>query len=319
MDKSFYFNLDKEGIINYFKEERDETAQLEFKSGAADLNKIYKELAAFANTDGGILIYGSPSEQEEKVKGDANRRYCVGDIIPSTLTKTEDDILSAVQSNITPTPPNISVKRIKLDEGCVYIFHVPKSNNKPHQHKGAYYIRLNTMSLPAEHGTVEMMFKQVMEIDLVVVVSIVNPSKKGDYFDILMGINNVTKTPAQKVELFFDIIGNIHQVDDDRLEESLDEDYRLGKRVLDTGYIYLSKTIDFPHAIINTIKHWYYIPNIMLHNDYCYLGITYWAENVPAKTTYYKIFKDISLAPQIVDLENNTPERQEYYEWIGRA
>lgn len=318
MDKSLYFNLDKDGIINYFKEERDETAQLEFKSGAADLNKIYKELAAFANTDGGILIYGSPKEKEQKVKGAANRRYCVGDIIPSTLTKTEDDILSAVQSNITPTPPNISVKRIKLDEGCVYIFHVPKSNNKPHQHKGAYYIRQNTMSLPAEHGIVEMMFKQVMDVDLKVAVSIVNPSKKRDCFDIRIAINNTTRIPAQKVELFFDIIGNVHQVEDDRLEESLGEDYIIGKLVLDNGYIYLSKTIDFPHAIINTIQHWYKIRNLMLHDDYCYLGITYWAENVPAKTTYYKIFKDISLVPKELDLENDTTERQEYQKWRGK-
>ncbi|MEZ5017242.1 MAG: ATP-binding protein [Flavipsychrobacter sp.] len=308
MDKKFYFDLDKDGIIDYFKEERDETAQLEFKRGDADLNKLYKEIAAFANTDGGILIYGSPKEEEEKIKGDAKRRFCKGDIIPSKLTKSEDDILSSIHSNITPAPVGISIKRIKLDEGCVYIFHVPKSNNKPHQCNGAYYIRINTMSLAAEHGTVEMMFKQVQEVDLNVKV-IHNESSTKGLSTIRLDLTNKTRIPAQKFEFYFSIIGEVEQMG----KKDEHKQFLLGSESLNSGYSRLSIHMSLNEAVIDKITTWYSFHDILISTDYCYLDVTYWAEGVPSKNDIYKIYKDFSKPIEVV--YPNTQEAKEHNKW----
>jgi predicted HTH transcriptional regulator len=49
-------------LKEFFSEPKDETATLEFKSGDVDVIKLYKEIAAFLNTEGGLLIVGAPRE-----------------------------------------------------------------------------------------------------------------------------------------------------------------------------------------------------------------------------------------------------------------
>ena len=55
-------------LQNFFSTEQEEGSVLEFKTGQVDINKIFKEVAAFLNTEGGLIIIGSPREAKRKIK-----------------------------------------------------------------------------------------------------------------------------------------------------------------------------------------------------------------------------------------------------------
>ncbi len=56
------YKVTLEELITFFQSEQEESALLEFKSGESSLEDIYKEVTAFVNTEGGILIIGAPKE-----------------------------------------------------------------------------------------------------------------------------------------------------------------------------------------------------------------------------------------------------------------
>jgi hypothetical protein len=47
-------------LEEFFTSEQEETSILEFKSGEVQLEDVYKEIAAFLNTERGLLIVGAP-------------------------------------------------------------------------------------------------------------------------------------------------------------------------------------------------------------------------------------------------------------------
>ena len=70
-------------IQNFFLEKQEETSILEFKSGDLEIIDLYKEIAAFLNTEG-LIILGAPREQKETV-GKVIKRYCQGSLTYSSF------------------------------------------------------------------------------------------------------------------------------------------------------------------------------------------------------------------------------------------
>jgi hypothetical protein len=54
-------------VEEFFKVPQEETGVLEFKSGEVSLEDVFKEVAAFLNTEGRLIIIGAPKKQEEKI------------------------------------------------------------------------------------------------------------------------------------------------------------------------------------------------------------------------------------------------------------
>src|SRR5688572_26774075 len=81
-------------LETYFNVVRDETNHLEFKSyhSADDFNKNSENLLApicsFLNSDGGVLIWGSPKTSKE-----GKRRFCQGPLSPLNVVIEKDDLL----------------------------------------------------------------------------------------------------------------------------------------------------------------------------------------------------------------------------------
>jgi hypothetical protein len=151
--------ISKEDFDLFFETEREESAVLEFKSGEVEINDLYKEVCAFLNSEGGLILIGSPREKKIKGKDGDLKRVCVGKTKPSTI-RGEGWILQKLAANITPFPPGIKVWEILTSEGNFFVIEVPQSTNPPHQCNGdgRYYIRFEEEAKPASHGMVQALF-----------------------------------------------------------------------------------------------------------------------------------------------------------------
>lgn len=116
-----------------------ECAWLEFKSGKLFSGKIEKafdtlskEITAFANSTGGIIILGADENNERKISN-------LSPITDPAIT--EDRLENALLPRINP-PASYSITRIPCDGGNVFVFRIPQSFNGPHQASDKkYYAR----------------------------------------------------------------------------------------------------------------------------------------------------------------------------------
>jgi predicted HTH transcriptional regulator len=116
-------------VVQFFSTEQEETASLEFKTGEIEIIDLYKEIAAFLNTEGGLIIIGSPREQK-KYSGKIAKRICIGDITYSNFN-SKDWLFQKIQSNITPSPLGVIIKQFSTEKGCVFLIEVPQSDSPP--------------------------------------------------------------------------------------------------------------------------------------------------------------------------------------------
>lgn len=175
-------------LLSYFKKSPREGQNLEFKSGEVDISKILKELCAFLNSEGGLLIVGAPRESNSGGEGPHNP---VLSTIPS-MSFLRDKIISGIM----PSPSGIKLHRIQLEDGSVYLLDVLASSNPPHQLHGSgnYYIREGAVSRPALHREVEEMFFKKRKPHLQLQIEMERP---GDAVLVRLIIENNTTAAAE--------------------------------------------------------------------------------------------------------------------------
>jgi|MTBAKMStandDraft_1061839.scaffolds.fasta_scaffold10264_1 hypothetical protein len=141
-----------EDLEKYILNEIQENIHLDYKASPALSKKkrdeICKDISAFANSDGGVVIYGI-----EEVNA-----------LPTSLDSGVDTskinrewIEQILTTNISPEIPGIEIVEIKIDPQYSYfVLKIPKSHNAPHQAPdNKYYKRYNFMSSPMEHYEIE--------------------------------------------------------------------------------------------------------------------------------------------------------------------
>jgi predicted HTH transcriptional regulator len=109
-------------LVDFFSSEREETSILEFKSGESSVEDICSEIAAFANTEGGILIVGAPRENK-RGKGKHEVRFCQGELT-SCVLPGKDWLLQKIAALIVPFPSGIKIQELKLEIGSCFIIEV---------------------------------------------------------------------------------------------------------------------------------------------------------------------------------------------------
>jgi hypothetical protein len=195
-------DLTTDDIVNFFSEEREETASLEFKSGELEKEELNREVCAFLNTEGGVIIYGAPREKEVNKK-----RVCVGDPVPCSKVKGEHSLVSSIAANISPIPSNMKVKCLDYKDGHIFILEVPQSMHPPHQvsSKGTYYIRLDKEARPAPHGIVEAFFNKRQKPKLALSFEIGYSGQ--NWISLKFQISNLTEYTAESTGYSFQVYG----------------------------------------------------------------------------------------------------------------
>lgn len=150
------YNIDD--ITALIDNEAEESVHLDFKAAGAlskdDKKKteIAKDVSAFANSDGGIIVYGI-EEQEHKA-------HALSYIDGNTYTK--EWLEQVIQDNIQRRIEGLEIFPIR-DNGditrSIYIVKIPRSSNTPHMSADkCYYKRNNFRSVKMEEYEVRDLF-----------------------------------------------------------------------------------------------------------------------------------------------------------------
>jgi Putative DNA-binding domain len=128
-----------------------EDSHLDYKRSAA-LEKtpdkvktdLAKDVSAFANSDGGVIVFGIVEENRLPKNVDAGVDHA---------RWTRERIESVVNANISPRIDGIAIHQIRLaTDRSAYVVAIPKSFRGPHQElvNHRYYKRFNFSSVPME-------------------------------------------------------------------------------------------------------------------------------------------------------------------------
>lgn len=157
--------LTLDDIENYFLEPKEESDQIEYKSWydhnqSKDLkhkeSAVLKSISAFLNTNGGILIWGSPREQRE-----GDNKIFMGPLDPVQKEYKIDTFISKIVNRIIPIPDGVKMNSVPTENGFVYIFEIKSSVTKPHQFDSRFFMRMDGQTVKAPYHYVEALFKSV--------------------------------------------------------------------------------------------------------------------------------------------------------------
>jgi hypothetical protein len=222
-----FFDIDPNQIIltdieNYFLVRQEESSTLEFKSGDVEIIDLYKEVAAFLNTEGGLIIIGAPRESKETI-GKRTINFCQGEITYSKFV-SKDWLYQKIFSNIVPSPTEIFIKEITTEKGNVFILDIPQSLNPPHQSNsdGRYYIRIDNEAKPAPHGLIQALFDKRRKPKIFARLTRKPVDSNTDM--VYASLHNDSNIPADKVSFIIDIF-NIESTDDKhKFKEIIEEE-----------------------------------------------------------------------------------------------
>lgn len=181
----------EEDLRELISTQTEESVHLEFKS-AGSLDKkddkraeIAKDVSAFANSDGGIIVYGMNEENHVA--------HSLSYIDGNEYTKEwiERIINSGIQRRIEGV--NIYPIRVEGDiKNSVYIINIPRSANAPHMcsKRHIYYKRYNFESVPMEEYEVRDLFNRDAIPNLAITrCSLVQTTESEDYITYDLGAN----------------------------------------------------------------------------------------------------------------------------------
>jgi len=152
-----------EDIDSLIKNEVEENLYLDYKRSEALTNKkeIAKDVSAFANSAGGLIIYGIEEGNHKPLK----YSFIDGNKI------TKEWLEQIINSNIQRRINNIEIFPIRYNgevEKTIYVVKIPESFNAPHLSNDKFYRRYNFESIPMLEYEIRNLYnkknKTVLEI-----------------------------------------------------------------------------------------------------------------------------------------------------------
>lgn len=193
------YSLNREDVETFFSQEQEENSVLEFKEGSIDVTALHSEVAAFLNSEGGLIIVGAPREKE--LEGKKGYKVASGALTPVTKIRDRDVIMRSLGTGIAPAPTSVKIHEILIEGGSIYILDIAQSHTPPHQviSSGKYYIRLEREAKAAPHGIVEALFyrRQVPQVNVIPVVTPTN--KSGLELNVILELTNSSRVTAHNV------------------------------------------------------------------------------------------------------------------------
>lgn len=266
-----------EDVLHFFSKAQYEGHHLEFKSGQVRMDKILKEVSAFLNADGGLLIIGAPRETEVGV---GEEPHTLGLPDPSHI-QSSDAILEAIHHLIEPTPAGMSLAQVSFNGGSIFLLDILPSTVPPHQvgPVGTYYLREGAVSRPANHLELERLFFQKRMPDLLLKIALV---RNVDSIKVHLSVINQSTKSADLP--FIEVL----------VEPVMGVDGNKFYRKINYREPYLPKGIEWQEEL-----------EIFPQNPEIYLRVDFCCKDAPLKTkaAFVKIRKNDTELLQVYDSE----------------
>ena len=141
--------------------EKGENLTCEFKRKFSAHEKIAKEMIAFANTKGGVILFGVDDDKE---------------IIGVESEKTEATLIEETANEYCEPPLEYQIEFIDVKGKEIVVVNIPESNNKPHRiqdyendfdiTKATVLIRVNDKSMQASKEMIRIMRAESADLKL---------------------------------------------------------------------------------------------------------------------------------------------------------
>ena len=191
-------------IISLIKNKAEESINLDFKSSdslgsePSKKKELSKDVSSFANSDGGIIIYGI----EENNHVAESLSFVDGN------TYTKEWIEQVIHSNIHRKIDGILIIPVRFEEDVsktVYVIKIPESSHAPHMASdNRYYKRYNFESVPMEEYEVRNLYNRLQKTDLSIVdLTSQNTGTEGiqgNYRHVDYGISVLVKNESNSIE-----------------------------------------------------------------------------------------------------------------------
>ena len=170
-----------------------ETVHLEFKASDAlnspKVAEIAKDVSAFANSDGGTIIYGIAERNHQADQIDAG--------VDVTIHNREW-LENVIQSNVSPRLDGVLIEEIAIASNrAVMVVHVPRSDRGPHQANFRYYKRFNFKCEPMEDYEIRDVRNRLTSLPPLISIRI--DISQGSLFEFC--IENVGDVPALDIQI----------------------------------------------------------------------------------------------------------------------
>lgn len=278
LSKESYTLQDIQDLID---NEMEESIHLEFKSAGAlgkwDSKKteMTKDVAAFANSDGGIIVYGLAEENHKAsalsfIDGREFTKEWMEQVLNSGIQQKINDL------RIYP------VRNNGIIEQTIYIVKIPKSFNTPHMSKDRkFYRRYNFEAVPMEEYEIRELYNRKCNSKLLIqgyYIGRNNDTEKNEdnkdcqSYHFIGQIANAGAMPASSYKL--NVYINCPNLDYIKL--SWDETENISYTIIDSTKVKISA-----------------VGTIPIYKDEC-LDIARFTLNIPDKI-FEKIVSDISI------------------------
>ncbi|OXG05107.1 putative DNA-binding protein [Flavobacterium araucananum] len=226
------YNL--EYLNNLIESKLEESLYLEYKS-AASLDKqnnktteISKDVSAFANSDGGVLIYGIHEDDKNELLPKSLDPICKKDFSKEWLEQI-------IQDKIQPRLEKIKIHPIEIDSNqIIYVVEIEKSNTAHQAFDKKYYKRFNFNSTAMNDYEIRDIFNRAKNPEISLEFRFIDQRKRLEVI-----ARNISSTYAMyvniKIKLSQSVLLNQYykKVDDGNFEINLDNTIR---DIIDTEF-----------------------------------------------------------------------------------
>jgi hypothetical protein len=177
----------------------EESLNLEYKDIKAyeNFNELSKDVSAFANSEGGLLILGVGQEK----KGQK--------IFPTEITWGDESLSkerleNSLTGKIHPRIEGLRIVPIRKNDSVIFLLDIPQSENPPHMaFDKRYYRRLNFGNYPMEHYEVSDLFGRRRKPWLNLIVQVMEVEVKDSTYQlqIRLFLQNLGKAIARYTQL----------------------------------------------------------------------------------------------------------------------
>ena len=185
-------------IERLIRDQVQESIHLDYKGSKAlspkERDEIAKDVSAFANSDGGILIYGVEEDKSThlpvRIDNGVDDSICSREWLENTVT-----------SRITPKVDDVRVLPLSAGPGrSLYVVSVPKSFRGPHQASDRrFYKRHNFKSEPMEEYEINDVRNRRNQVSPLITFEIWDWRRRIAAFDVA----NISDVVAEDVEFEF--------------------------------------------------------------------------------------------------------------------